>query len=58
MDAFSIRFADNVKLTNCAVTWGTNTPAYFQNSVAVENVAGFKNNGFKGNTAAHPILEK
>ena len=58
MDAFSLRYVDKIFLTNCAVTWTTNSPAYFQNAVQAEDVTGFKINGFKGNTATHLILEK
>jgi hypothetical protein len=58
MDAFSLRYVDQISLTNCAVTWATNSPDYFQNAVRAEEVTGFCLHGFRGDTSAHPILHK
>jgi polygalacturonase len=49
----SIRYADEVTLKNCAVTWGRNLPDYFTDALETENVTGLHLTGFKGN-AAHP----
>ena len=57
-DAFSLRFADNVSLENCSVDWTKNSPAYFRNSVAAEDVTALKLVKFQGDTAAHPVFLK
>jgi polygalacturonase len=50
---FSIRYADDVTLKNCSVTWGRNLPDYFTGALETESVTGLHLTGFKGN-AAHP----
>ena len=50
---FSIRYADDVTLKNCRVTWGRNLPDYFSGALEAENVTGLRLTGFKGK-AAHP----
>jgi polygalacturonase len=55
MDGFNVRFADNVTLSRCAAGWETNSPAYFQNSVATENSTAVKISRFHGESEAHPI---
>jgi polygalacturonase len=50
---FSIRYADDVTLKNCAVCWGGNLPDYFSSALEAENVTGLRLAGFKGK-AAHP----
>ena len=53
-DGFNIRFADNISLDHCSVTWATNLPASFTSPVATENATGVKITNFKGESAAHP----
>ena len=48
---FSIRYADEVTLKNCAMTWGRNLPDYFTGALEVENATGLRLTGFKGNAA-------
>jgi hypothetical protein len=50
---FSIRYADDVTLKKCAITWGRNLPDYFSSALEAENVTGLQLTGFEG-TAAHP----
>lgn len=50
---FSIRYADEVRLNNCSVTWGPNRPAYYTHALKAENVSGLKLNKFEGESA-HP----
>jgi polygalacturonase len=54
-DGFNLRFADKVSLESCSVNWADNGPAYFQNSVAAEDVTGLQLSNFQGDSAAHPI---
>ena len=48
---FSIRYADDVTLKNCSVTWGRNLPNYFTAALEAESVTGLRLAGFKGNAA-------
>ena len=48
---FSIRYADDVTLKNCSVTWGRNLPDYFTTALEAESVTGLRLAGFKGNAA-------
>jgi hypothetical protein len=50
---FSLRFADEVVLKNCSVSWGGNLPDYFGGALEGENVSGLRLSGFKG-AAAQP----
>ena len=50
---FSVRFADNVTLNNCSVTWGNSRPDYFSSALEAENTRDLRLTGFQG-TAAHP----
>jgi polygalacturonase len=50
---FSIRYADDVTLKHCSITWGWNLPDYFACALETESVTGLRLAGFKGN-AAHP----
>ena len=50
---FNIRYADNVTLKDCSITWGRNLPDYFSSALETESVTGLRLTGFKG-TAAHP----
>ncbi len=49
----SIRYADNVVLTNCSIAWGKNVPDYFTYAVETDSVTGLKMVNFSGK-AAHP----
>ena len=49
----SIRYADEVTLKNCSITWGRNLPDYFTGALETESVTGLNLTGFKSN-AAHP----
>jgi polygalacturonase len=57
-DGFNFQFADNVTLENCAVKWPKNSPAYFGDSVATQDVNGLKIIHFHGASARHPLLLK
>jgi polygalacturonase len=57
-DGFNLRLADDIRLNGCSVNWASNSPAYFQSSVGVEDVTGLKISRFQGDSAAHPILVK
>ena len=48
-----IRYADQVVLKDCSISWGDNIPDYFTNAIKAENVTDLKIEGFKGK-AAHP----
>jgi hypothetical protein len=50
---FSVKFATNVTLNNCSVTWGKQCPDYFGNALEAENTGDLRLTGFRG-TAAHP----
>ncbi len=50
---FNIRYADNVTLRSCSVTWGTNRPDYFTHALEARGVTGLKLTRFEGG-AAHP----
>ncbi len=50
---FNLRFADDITLDNCTVTWGKNLPDYFSNAVEAEDTHNLRLTGFQG-TAAHP----
>jgi hypothetical protein len=50
---YAIRYADNVSLRQCRVTWGGNRPDYFTHALEAENVTGLQYPGFVGE-AAHP----
>ncbi|HYA78920.1 MAG TPA: hypothetical protein VED19_00245, partial [Candidatus Nitrosopolaris sp.] len=45
---FSLRYADDVTLKNCSVSWGRNRPDYFVNALEAGNVTGLHLAGFKG----------
>ena len=50
---FSIRYARDIRLDNCEVSWGENLPDYFTHALEVSDVKGLKLTNFKGE-AAHP----
>jgi hypothetical protein len=50
---FSLRWADDVVLKNCAVHWGRHRPDYFTSALEAEEVDGLRLTNFKGG-AAHP----
>jgi polygalacturonase len=50
---FSIRHADQVRLTKCSVAWGKNLPDYFSHALEAEDAHGLELSGFSGR-AAHP----
>jgi hypothetical protein len=50
---FSLRYADDISLKNCSVSWGKNRPDDFTQALEAENVTGLRLTGFKGE-AAHP----
>ena len=50
---FNIRYADNVVLKNCGVSWGENLPHYFTHALETEYVTGLELTKFAGK-AAHP----
>lgn len=54
---FYIRFADQVTLENCSVSWGNNIPDYFTNALKAHDVTGLKLIKFKGE-AANPKKNK
>jgi polygalacturonase len=45
--AYSIRWAADITLENCAVHWGTHRPAYFDCGLDAENVDGLRLTGFR-----------
>ena len=55
-DGFNLRFADQVTLENCAVSWKKSSAAQFRHAVHATNVSGLKIAGFTGDTAAHPLV--
>ncbi len=48
-----VRFADNVALQRCQISWGANRPDYFTHALEAHDVTGLTYPGFKGE-AAHP----
>ena len=50
---YSIRYADNVVLKDCSVSWGDNRPDYYTHALEAENVSELKLTNFIGK-AAHP----
>jgi polygalacturonase len=54
---FSIRYADNVVLDKCTVSWGENLPDYFTHALEAHNISKLDYSGFKGK-AAHPERDK
>lgn len=52
-----IRYADNVVLKNCSITWGAHVADYFSHALEAENVTGLKLKKFRGE-AAHPQRDK
>jgi hypothetical protein len=51
--AFFLRYADQVSLKNCRVSWGSHCPDTFTHALEAEQVTKLGLYGFKG-TAAHP----
>jgi len=45
---YSIRYADNVTLKDCKLTWGPNRPAYYTNALESENATALTLNHFTG----------
>ena len=58
MDGFNIRFAENVDIFHCAVTWRTNAPTYFKNSIGTENSKAVRISNFRGESEMYPIYLK
>ena len=50
---YSIRYADNVVLDKCTVSWGENLPDYFTHALEAYEVRNLDYSGFRGE-AAHP----
>lgn len=50
---FYIRYADQVKLSNCSVKWGDNIPEYFTHALEAHDVTQLTLEGFTGE-ATHP----
>ena len=50
---FSIRHADQVRLSKCSVAWGKNLPDYFSHALEAEDAHALDLSGFTGH-AAHP----
>jgi len=55
-DGFNLRYADNVTLENCAVSWKRSGSTSFSNAIGTEEVSGLKLLNFSGDSAAHPIF--
>ncbi|HTB86226.1 MAG TPA: glycosyl hydrolase family 28 protein [Candidatus Sulfotelmatobacter sp.] len=55
MDAFNLRFAENVTLSQCSAIWVTNSPDYYRDSVGTEDSKAVKIIGFRGESESHPI---
>ena len=53
-DGFNVRFADQVSLEGCSVSWAEDCPEDFRDSVRAENVTALKVAEFKGDSARHP----
>ena len=50
---YSIRYADNIALKDCSVSWGDNRPDYYTHALEAEYVSELKLTNFIGR-AAHP----
>lgn len=50
---YSIRHADQVRVKQCSVAWGTHLPDYFSHALEAEDAHGLELSGFSGR-AAHP----
>ena len=50
---FSVRFADQITLKDCSVTWGRVCPDYFRSALEAENSSDLRLSDFYGR-AAHP----
>lgn len=50
---FSVKFANNVTLNDCSVSWGNHCPDYFGSALEAENTHDLRLVGFQGK-AAHP----
>jgi hypothetical protein len=48
-----VRYADDITLRNCSITWGEHPPDYFTGALEAESVTALKRTQFRG-TAAHP----
>ena len=57
-DGFNLRFADRVKLDNCSANFEESPAADFKNAVAAEDSTGLQIRKFRGESAAHPILQR
>jgi hypothetical protein len=53
----SLRYANDVLLKGCRVSWGAQVPEYFTYALEAEKVSGLKLKDFKGE-AAHPQRDK
>ena len=54
-DAFNLRYADNVSLENCSVTWGRHCPDSFRAALGAEKVTALKLVQFSGDSIRHPL---
>lgn len=54
---YYIRFSDNIKLTNCSVSWGEHIPEYYTHALEAHDVTGVNLVDFEGQ-AAHPDRDK
>jgi len=55
-DGFNLRYADNVTLEDCEVSWKRSGSTSFSNAIGTETVSGLKLSNFSGDSAAHPIF--
>jgi hypothetical protein len=55
-DGFNVRYADNIFLENCLVSWKRSSSTNFSNAIGTEEVSGLKVSDFSGDSAAHPIF--
>ncbi|MGE4587460.1 MAG: glycoside hydrolase family 28 protein, partial [Mangrovibacterium sp.] len=51
----AIRYADQINLSDCSVSWGDNRPHYYTHALEAHDVTGLVMDGFRGK-AAHPGL--
>jgi len=54
---YYFRFAENIVLQKCSITWGKNVPEYFSHAVEAHDVKNIQLKRFKG-LAAHPGRDK
>ncbi|MDR8390182.1 glycosyl hydrolase family 28 protein [Aliifodinibius sp. S!AR15-10] len=50
---YSLRYVDNITLSDCSIQWAQNPRKYYTHAILAESVTGLKVSGFEGD-AAHP----